>query len=210
MKYRTSTLFALTLLFALSALLHAQERVKKKGPPEFKEVHAEVARAYEAGKFGRAVHECKELLAVLQGKWTEAILAALPAAPEGFEVVPQREQDNAQAAGVLAAMAGTVGTVVEQKYKGAGQTISATVQADSPLVQMFAMWVANPSMLGPDAELVKYGDLNAVLKNDGRTWSLQLLIGTSLVEAKGAKDDELLLRMFDQAAVDELSRVLAI
>jgi hypothetical protein len=209
MKLHRTHLFVPSLLLLFAALPLAQERVTKKGPPEFKDVHAEVARAYEAGKLGLAVSKSKELLGVLQTKWGEAILAALPAAPEGFELVPQKKQDP-QAAGMLAAMAGAVGTVVEQKYKGDGVTITATVQADSPLIQMFSMWVANPSMLGEGAELVKYGDVNAVLKKEGRGWSLQILIGTSLVDAKGAKDDAMLLRMFDQAVVDELSRVLAI
>jgi len=202
-------IFVPSLLIVFAVIPFAQERVSKKGPPEFKELHAAVARAHDAGNFGLAVSKAKELVVVLQAKWSKAILAALPAAPDGFAIVPQEKQDP-RAAGMLAAVASAVGTVVEQKYEGNGQTITTTIQADSPLIQMFSMWVANPTMLGPDAELVKYGDINAVLRNDGGRWSLQILIGTSIVEVEGADDDEFLLRLFDQAAVDALGRVLVI
>lgn len=209
MKRRTLALLLLPALCLSATLPLVQERVSKKGPPEFAEVHAEVARAFNAGKFGTAMNKAKELLSVVQTAWTKEILAALPAAPEGFEIVPQKKQ-NAQAAGFAAAMSGAMGTVIEQSYKSGGKRITATIQADSPLIQMFSMWVANPAMLGDDAELIKYKEHNAVLKKQGRGFSLQILIGSSLVEAKGDATDDQLLKMFDQTAVDKLAAVLAI
>ena len=201
-----ATLLPLSLALG-AALPFAQERVSKKAP-SFEELHAEIGRAHADGRYGLAMNRTRELLGVLAPKWTEAILAALPAAPEGYEVVPQKKQ-NANAGGMLAAMATSMGTVIEQKYKGADGTLQVTVTADSPLVQMFGMWVSNPALLGEGAELVKYGSYNAILKQEGSGWSLQILIGNSLVEAKGRKaSDELLLKMFDQAAVDRLAKEL--
>lgn len=202
----TALLLPLTLA-AGAALPLAQERVSKKAPT-FEELHSTIQRAYADGRYGLAMNKTRELLGVLAPKWTEAILAALPAAPEGYEVVPQKKQAQAPG-GMLAAMATSMGTVIEQQYKGAGDRLQVTVTADSPLVQMFGMWVSNPALLGEGAELVKYGPYNAILKQEGSGWNLQILIGNSLVEAKGRKaSDELLLGMFDQAAVDRLAKEL--
>ncbi len=195
------TLLPIALL-AFVALPFAQQRVTKKAP-EFEKIHAEIGRAYAAGEFGHAVKQGKELLVVLQSKWKGQILAAFPAAPEGFEIVPQKKEDP-RAAGVMAAMSGAIGTVIEQKYKAGRRTITVQVQADSPLIQMFSMWVANPSMLGEDAELIKYENgLNAVLKKEGRGYSMQMVPGVSLVEAKGDATDDELLKLLSQAAVDK-------
>ncbi|MCB9915456.1 MAG: hypothetical protein H6828_09955 [Planctomycetes bacterium] len=192
------------------ALPFVQERVSKKAPT-FEELHPAIASAYAEGRYGLAMNKTRELLAVLSPKWTESILAALPAAPEGYEIVPQKKPagGSAMANGALAAMAASVGTVVEQKYKGDGDTLQVTVTADSPMAQMFAMWITNPALLGEGAEAVKYGAYDAILKQEGQGWSLQILIGSSLVEAKGRKaTDELLLKLFDQQAVDKLAKEL--
>ena len=207
---RLRTALAPLALVTLAALPLAPQRVSKEQPKDVKTTHAEVWRAHEAGQSGKAVKAAKDLLGLLQAEWTTAILTALPAAPEGFEVQPQPKKDP-QTANALAGMAGMVGTVINQRYTAPGKQINVNVQADSPLVQMFGMWVANPQMLGPDAELIKYeGDVNAVLKKEGKRWSLQMLVGTSLVEAKGEISDDALLKMFDQVAVDRLRKVLEV
>jgi len=99
-------------------------------------------------------------------------------------------------------------TMIERRYKGESGTLSCQVTADSPMIQMFGMWVKNPAMLGEGAELVKYGEYDAVLRKESDRRSLQIVIGTSMVEAKGRVSDEFLLRMFDQKVVDRLAVVL--
>jgi hypothetical protein len=190
-------------LVVAAALPFAQERVSKKAP-SFEEIYPQIDRAYQDGRYGLAMAKTRELLGVLSPKWTDSILDKLPAAPEGYEIVPQKQQPAAS--GMLAAMATTMGTVIERKYKGNGDTLTVTVTAGSPMVQMFSLWVTNPALLGEGAELVKYGEYNAILEKEGSSWSLQILIGDSLVEAKSRKaSDEFLLEMFDQAAVDRLA-----
>lgn len=205
---RRTTLFLAPLLALSAAIPFAQERVNKKKTPEFKDVHTAIAAAYEAGNYGLAMSKTRELLTVLTPKWQEAILAALPAAPQGYTILPQEKQD-AQATAALAAFSASVGTVVEQKYKGDGGIVSVQVTADSPMLQMFSMVLDNPAMLSEGQELVKYGEHKALLKQEGSRWTLQIVIDSSMVEVKGNVSDEFLLRMFDQKAVDKLAAVLS-
>lgn len=202
---------ALSLLLTGSVAFAAvQERVKKQSAADFPSIHAEVGRAWEAKKYGTCLERTRELLALISEKRTAAILAAFPPAPAGFEVVPQKK--SAEAANPFAAaMAVSVGSVVEQGYKsseGRGQ-VQMTVTADSPMVQMFSMWVTNPAMLGADAELIKYDQHNAVLKKEGSGWSLMILIDSSICELKTrSESDEFLLAMMPQAQVDRLAAAL--
>jgi len=204
---KRTTLFLAPLLAISAAIPFAQERATKKKAPEFKDVHTAIAAAYEAGNYGLAMSKTRELLTVLTPKWHEAILAALPAAPEGYTILPQEKKDP-QATAALAALSASVGTVVEQKYKGEGGIVTVQVTADSPMLQMFSMVLANPAMLGEDQELIKYGDHKALLKQEGQRWTLQIVIDNSMVEVKGNVSDDFLLRMFDQKAVDRLAAVL--
>jgi hypothetical protein len=89
-------------------------------------------------------------------------------------------------------------------------SIGVTITADSPLVQMFSMWINNPSLLEPGSELIKYGANNAVLKKQGDALQLLILIGSDIcdVNVRG-RNDEFLLKVFDQAAVDRLAAALA-
>ncbi len=206
--YRIPIVLAV-LLALFAAVPFAQERMSKKKPPTFEEIHPAIAEAFKAGQYGLAMSKTRELMTVITPKWHEAILAALPGAPAGYTIVPQRKQ-NPQAASALAALTASIGTVVEQKYKGEKGTLICTVTADSPMIQMFGMWVKNPALLGEGAELVKYGEYDALLKKEGDRWSLQIVIGSSLVEAKGQVSDEFLLRMFDQKVVDRLADVLGV
>ena len=188
-----------------------QERVKPKGPQNFDELHAKIAQHYHSGHYGRAGQEAKELLAIIQKKHSEAILAALPAAPEGYKVRPQKKQ-QANAA-LMAGLTMAVGNIVEQTYmkEGGGGQVDVTVTADSPMLQMFQMWVTNPAMLGPDAELIKYhNDLKAVLKKEGSRHVLHVPIGSSMVEARvTGENGDFLLAMFSQAVIDGLTKTLA-
>jgi hypothetical protein len=209
MKLQSKLALIPVALILLAVLPLAQQRASKK-VQTFGELQKEVVRLHDAGQFGEALAKCKAVIVILQEKWSGQILDALPAAPEGFEVVPQKKKSR-QEAGMMAAMSGAVGTVIERQYQKGTDKITVTVQADSPLIQMFSMMVANPAMMGEDAELITYeGEIKAVLKKERNgSYSLQLVIGSSLVECKGKISDEVMLGMFNQRAVNRLKATLS-
>ena len=135
-------------------------------------------------------------------EYREAIraLATLPHEPSATE--PQKVD-----AAASAFMSGMTGTMVEATYKGpSGARITLQAMVDSPLVQMMSMMLANPKMMGEDAELIMYGDHKAILqKNGDKRYELTIIIGDDLIKAdgRGVTDDELLV-MVSQTVVDQL------
>ncbi len=208
--HRLATIGSIVLVSFL-ALGFAQERTKDKAPATFASLHAAVKSHHDAGRIGAAFNAAKELVAHLGVQRSDLIRAALPAAPDGFERLAKKD-DAAQANPFAGALAGTVGNIIEQEYKkvGGGQSIRVTVTADSPMMGLVTMMFDNPAMLGPNAELIKYEQCNAILKKEGNRWSLQILIDTTLLDANfGSEDDDFALKMFDQAAVSKIAKVVA-
>ena len=209
---RLRTVIAVPVLMSAAlALAAAQERVKPKGPATFAKAHEELAKAWAEERYGRCMSLTRDLLGLISAKRAEAIRAALPGAPKGFEVVAQPKDEEAENP-LVAAMAAGAGTAVEQRYTEAGGgtgEIHVTVTADSPLGALFSMWVANPALAGEGAESIKYGDIDALLKQEGEAWALQVLIDESMVEARvRGRDDEFLLQFFNQSAVDRVAATL--
>lgn len=202
---------ALLVLIVLScSSAHAQQRVKKQGPEDFDAIYKKVGEAWNAESFGQATSAARALLELIGLKRSEAILAALPAAPEGYAIVPQKKKRQASN-NPLAGMAAAIGNVIKQRYRPSegGRELEVTVTADSPMAQMFKMWMTNPAALGPDAELVKYNEYDAVLKKQGKGWNIQILIDKDVAEVKAPdRDDEFLLGWINQAAVDNLAAAL--
>jgi hypothetical protein len=199
------------LLCCIVGFAAAQERVKKQGPADFESTYAALGSAWQSQQYGLAMQKSRELIDLISHKRSEAILAAMPAPPEGYEVVPVRKPAQAAPSHPMAGMQAAVGTVVEHKYRptGGGRTIDVTLTADSPLGQMFQMWVTNPAALGADAELIKYEAYSGVLRKQGNGWNLQILIGSDLCEVVVQdRDDEFLLGWVNQAAVDALATAL--
>ena len=205
---QSQSLIALALVAALPLGL-AQERVKKKGAADFAAVHQSLGESWKAGQYGKSVDLARELLAIANTKRSAVVMAAMPAAPEGWTV--ESEEQSAQENAMAAAIAAGMGTTIQRRYSnesGEG-SLELTVTADSPLAQMVQMWLTNPQMLGEDAELVKYGTSQAVLRKDGDSWNLQMLIDDDLVEATlYGQSDDFLLGFLDQAAVDKLAAAL--
>jgi hypothetical protein len=206
---------AAALVLASSiALAFAQERTKPKAPATFDELHAAVKTHHDAGRIGAAFKAAQDLVGMLALERGERIRAALPAAPAGYEKVQPTDEERAQAGAnpFLGAMAAGIGNVVEQEYRSTSgaQSIRVTVTADSPMMGFAKMMFENPAMLGPEAELVKYEQCKAILKKEGNTWGLQLVIDNTLIDASfGAESDEFALKMFDQAAVTALQSVIS-
>lgn len=202
---------ALVLPLLLATMVAvAQERTREKKPPTFAELHAAVKTHFDAGAYGKAYGSARELLTLVGVERAGAIRAAMPAAPEGYELVPPKEEDEAARNNpFLGAMTAGVGNIVEAEYRGEKGRLQVTATADSPMMAMAKMMFENPAMRG-DAELINYEQCNALLKKEGRQWQLQILIDDTMVDAKfGAEDDEFALKMFDQAAVNVLHRAIA-
>ena len=207
MNKRASLTVGLALA-SLTAFGVAQERTKDKKPPTFQELHAAVRTHYDAGSFGKALKASREMMGLIAVERSKKIVAALPAAPAGYTAVPQKKAVEA-ANPFAGGLAATVGNVIQQQYRGDNGQLDVTVTADSPMISMVSMMFDNPALIGPDAELIKYEQCNAILKKNGQRWNLQILIGSALIEANfGKEDDEFALKMFDQAAVTKLTKAL--
>jgi len=189
-----------------------QKRVTKEAP-KFGDLHTTLAKQWEGKAFG----SCTETLQAMQGlvskERRKAILASLPT-PAGWTIKEDDSMEQAENNPYAAAMMASVGTVVKRGYRmadGKGR-IEVTITADSPMVSMFNLWIANPAMLEKGAELIEYGAHKAVLKpagSDGR--NLMILLGGKHmceVDARSTSEDQL-FAVFDQAAVDALAAVLA-
>lgn len=194
----------------LATLVVAQERTREKKPATFAELHTAVKTHFDAGAYGQAYASARELLTLVGAKRADAIRAAMPAAPAGYEVVPQKPEDDAARDNPLVgAMTAGVGNIIEQEYRGEKGTLRVTATADSPMMAMARMMFENPAMIGPDAELIKYEQCKGILQKEGRQWKLQILIDDTMIEGEfGTEDDEFALKMFDQAAVDVLHRAI--
>jgi len=213
MLTRSRSLLALGLV-ALTTLSAAQVRRGQEKQLDLPATLDAAKTAWNDGRYGRCMARLQDALGLVAAKRAEAIRASLPAAPEGFEIEPERNAAAAQNNPLLAAVTASAGNVVQRKYKESRGSARAevSVTADSPMVGMMSAWLANPAMLGADGEIVEYGAHKAVLrqKNGGRTLELQILIGGKhMVDVTlTGRDDEFLFGMFDQAAVDRLAAVL--
>jgi len=211
MRKLALTLVPLALLstFSLAAL---QERVKPKQPQDFAALHEEVGALWASESWSQCFAKAQELVGIIGVRRSQAIRAALPAAPEGYEKEGGgNDADQQQANPFAAAAAGIAGSIVEQRYRSADKRkqISVTVHAGSPLIKMMQVWVDNPAMLGPDSELIKYESYNAVLKTSGKRLELQIMIDDNLVSTQtDDEDDEFLLAMWSDAAVKKAAAAL--
>ena len=170
--------------------------------------------AFEAGRYGACVKALQEATTLVVIERSKAVRAALPAAPAGFKKDVDKSTEEALANPMLGAMALGVGNVVQQRYspaEGRGASIEVTVTVDSPMLQMFQMWITNPAMLPPGSELIKYGAHDAVLKQEsnGKSRSLQIVLDGNLVDVQWpTADEDALFAMFDQKSIDALAAVL--
>lgn len=201
-------LFVLTALLAGTALgAFAQERIKPKGVADYDSVYAAVGEHWKAERWGKCYATARELMALISQRRSKEIRKAMPV-PEGLQAEPIQENDP-QANAMIAAFAAGVGTVTEQVYTGPGKRVRITVTADSPMLQMFQMIVQNPAMLQKNQELIKYSECSAILESEGRQVTLRFLLNETLVEGEfEGFDSDSALKIFDQAAVSRLHKVI--
>lgn len=185
-----------------------QERTKPKAPATVPEILTRAGTSFGEGRFSACLADIREASALVMAERVKAIRAALPAAPSGME---KAAPDDSDMGGFAAAFASTVGTIVNQDYTSDSKSIGVVVTIDSPMAQMFGMMLANPALLEPGSELIKYGPHKGVLKDSGSgSYELQLMLENTMVQvsSNGLSDDELLAFM-DQEAVDALVAALA-
>lgn len=190
----------------------AQKRVAKKGPADFKALHAASGASHEAGHYATCLKQLREMTAVVAQKFEEKVLASMPPAPAEYEkVVKKKQGTNQMEAAMLASMA-AVGRVIEQRYKSLDHKVRdavISVTSGSPLLQMFGMWVANPAMLGPDAELIEYEQCKAVLQKEGNDQVLRIKLADDLIEVRApGRDGDFLLALMSQQHLNALQASL--
>jgi hypothetical protein len=212
MKHSKLALVVLTFGTLLSTGLltgFAQERTKPKTPATVPEILARAGTSFGEGRFSACLTDIREATALVSAERAKLIRAALPAAQKGME--KSAVDDTAAMGGFAAAFASTVGTMVNQDYTSDSKSIGVVVTIDSPMGQVFGMMIANPAMLEPGSELIKYGAHKGVLKGSGdRSFELQIMLESTMVavNSSGLTDDELLAFM-DQKAVDALVAALS-
>lgn len=204
-----SSIIAVSVLALSFSVVFAQERASKQKAKEFSEVAEEVSRNWNAARYGHCLEGLRELTAMASAKRSEVLRAAFPQ-PAGWTIQVEKKKQTVNNP-MLASMAASVGTMVEQRYDNdleqARMTIKATI--DSPLVSMMGMMFTNPALM--EGELVKYGDHKAILKESGRNLELQIMIGDKhVVEVKASGiDADALFAIFDQAAIDKIATALS-
>ena len=195
-------------VLALVAVLPFQERARPGANKlEFLDTLKTVEASWRAEKYGACIKQLQDLTGLATEKHAGAIRAALPAAPAGYERVPQEKAQPNPFAGMMASM----GSVIEARYhKSDGREIEVEIMANSPMVQMLGMIFSNPVMMDADAELVKYGAHKAILQKEDSRLELQILIlEAHIVTVRWPdQDDDALFAMWNQAAVDKLAAVL--
>ncbi len=188
----------------------AQKRAGATKEPTFPEAVEQAKKAFDGQEYGAAVSALQAAIRQVQKLQRTAVLEALPK-PDGFTFTneePQGEEANPFAAGLA-----IMGMTVNRSYtKGEDKRIDVEVMANSPMVGMMSMMLANAAVVKADGgEIVEYGKHKALLKkagDDGHELTI-LMHDKHLVKAtvRGMTADEL-LALFDQAAVDRLEKPL--
>jgi hypothetical protein len=189
--------------------------VKAKEAADFPTTLTSAKTHWDNGRYGACLSDLHAAVLLASQKRAEAVVAALPAAPAGWNAVPDKSRDQMQNNAFAQAMGAglaAAGNVVQHEYKqqGGSGRVQVTITADSPLVAMFNAWIANPAMLEKGAELIRYEAHSAVLKKPSGSLQLQILIHDKHlcdVDARGMTEDQL-FALFDQKAVDALAGVL--
>lgn len=193
-------------LLLLLTSLPAQKRAAPKQEQTFPEVIKAATAAFDAKEFGAAVTALQEALRLAQQQQRLALVAALPK-PAGWEFEDEKNEaaDNPMLRGLAA-----FGSTVTRRYTKGDKSLSIEIMANSPVAQMITMMFNNPAMLqAQGGEVVEYGAHKALLKKEGDSHEMQLLMhGKHLVTVKTDATDKELFAIVDQKAVDALDKQL--
>ena len=166
--------------------------------------------AYEAGEYRKAVEELNFAIADIQEKISEQDRKLLPDPLSGW----QAEEAQAQSMAMMG-MAGS--TLSRTYYRESGEQVTIEVVADSPMIQMFAMMLANPMMLqgDPSTKVFRYKGERGLMKHEpgSQDWEATLLLagGRILVQVTGTglQDDGPVKAYLDALDLEKLKSRLA-
>lgn len=188
----------------------AQKRTAATKEPSFAEAVEQAKKAFDSKEYGAAISALQAAIRAAQKLQRVAILAALPQ-PEGFTVEDEAVQDTDGLP--FAASMAVMGSVLTRHYRqGDSKRIDVEVMANSPMVPMLTMMIANPALVKADGgEIVEYGKHKALLKPSGDSGhELTILLFDKHVVKATCQDMtvDALFAVFDQAAVDRLEKAL--
>lgn len=142
-------------------------------------------QAYQASQLRQSVQELQFVITQIQEKLDQEYAKLMPAPLEGWKA----ETPQAQTA-AMAMMGG--GTQVSRRYyrDDRGESIELRILADSPMLQVMSMMLANPMMMRsePGTKPYRQGRHRGMIKNQpgSNQWELNLLVsGRILVQVEG-------------------------
>jgi len=197
---------AVCVLSMLAFALPAQQTVQI----EYKGSVDKATKAYDQKAWGECVKQLRNAMMAAQKQRTEAIRAAMPAAPAGMKFEDDKNDNDANL------WVAGIGNQVTRNYRtdDGDRSISLRVQADSPMVAMMLPMLTNPvAVQASHGEMLTYDKQKAVLTkqgDDGKSWKLQIVVDSAhLIEIDAQGFDRVaLLKMFDDAAVGKLAKEL--
>ncbi|MEA3278529.1 MAG: hypothetical protein U9Q81_25170 [Pseudomonadota bacterium] len=164
-------------------------------------------KAYESGELRSAVQTLQFAVASIQEKINLSLLKLLPEPLEGW----QADEPQAQSAGMAAMIAGT--NLTRRYYRDGGAEVELSIMADSPLMSMMTMMLANPMMMqtDPGTRLFTHGGHRGMVKHekDSERWEINLMVGSKIlmqVTGTGVKERatvEDYLKAVDLPAVEQ-------
>ena len=194
------SLVAVPLALAFLIPLPAQKRQKKPEAVTFATRIEKAATAWKAGKFGDCNRHLREALGLVATKWRAALRAALPVAPEGWKLLPDKKQ-NQRSNQMAAMMLGAGSGLLDAEYRRESDNGRARIQllAKSPMVAMLR-GMFNMAGMNPKLEVIEYegGDKGLLEKTGKDRLKLQILIGGEdllIVETRKMSEDELFVLM---------------
>lgn len=146
---------------------------------------------YDAGELRKAVQSLQFAVASIQEKINLDLLRLLPEPLEGW----QADEPQAQSAGMAAMIAGT--TLTRRYSRGDGAEVEISIMADSPLMPMMTMMLANPMMMqtNPGARIYNHKGQRGMIQHekDSDRWEISLLVDNKIlikVDGSGLTDQE--------------------
>jgi len=146
-------------------------------------------KAYEAGELRSAVQTLQFAVASIQERINLSLLDLLPAPLEGWSA----DEPEAQAGGIAAMITGT--SLSRRYHREDGAQVEISITADSPLLSMMGMMLANPMLLqsSPGARTFTHAGHRGMVREDAdrRGWEISLMVGANvLVQVTGSGLEE--------------------
>jgi hypothetical protein len=197
----------LLLSFTLAGGLLVQDRAKKLTSDDVPRILQNASKAFEAKRYAACASEVRTALGLLSGLVRQQLVAVMPAAPAGFEIVQQDSEAELDAGNPFAAMMGLTGSPAERVYRkqeGDGE-IRISITPESPMASALAMGFG-VAALDKSAEVITYKGDKGLLRKEGDRLTLQILLsGKHVIDVQASGiDDESLLKLIDQAFVDRV------